>query len=256
MLFFIHIPRTGGTTLNRLFYLAYGNRHIGFYPPPPGPIKLTSEQHAALYSYFNSAMSFSSTVIRRDPVLMNSWSNPCFVTILRNPIDRVISDYLAFFQKQGISMERIPDYLENYVGSLQAFTQQNENQNMMTRYLSGADEFELLDRMHLERAKEELASMDYVLISEFFDLTLAPLLKDFPEIHNWYREKKNTNPAREDGFEYQSVLEMMVVDELKQLNHLDIELYRFGCNLVAQHLSKFDFKGLFQLLPLCDSTSP
>lgn len=245
MLFFIQIPRTGGTTLNQLFHLAYGKRHVGFYPPPPGPLRLTTQQHAELHTYFNNAMSFSSTVVRREPVLFEAWPSAKFMTILRDPVERLVSDYLSFFSKYGISSDNIPDYLQSYAGSLQNYSRDNSNQNLMTRYLSGVERETLLESEHLEMAKNALGQVDYVLLCEFFDLTLAPVLVDFPELHQWHRQKLNANPQREDGFEYRSALDGGVIEELTELNRLDMALYQHACNLVAQRLSAVDFRGLF-----------
>jgi len=86
MLYYLHIPKSAGTSVRELFQQVYGKKLVEVYgrmePAYVESLKPLCHKDSVLFGHY----SFSLHVRMGDP-------EPQYMTILRNPIDRVVSWY-------------------------------------------------------------------------------------------------------------------------------------------------------------------
>ncbi|MBM7691248.1 hypothetical protein JOC77_000653 [Peribacillus deserti] len=211
---FLHIPKTGGTTLNQIFRKQY--QIFEFFDHDSLEYKvikldqLTEEQKkqikavAGHYSYgIHEEFSQSFT----------------YFTMLRDPVNRVISLY--YFLRDYPGYERLQTMsLEEYV------IKEDEAHNGQTVLISGS-----LENPDLEKAKERLKKFAMVGITEKFNESLFLLQKTFDWKDILYRKENITmnRPSRDE-------IPTDVINLIKQYNSLDIELYEFAKKLYQEKL--------------------
>ncbi len=161
----IHIPKTAGTTFRTIIQESFGKRKTAKVDiDSAGQInvnnKLFLKQHlnskiVAIHGHFTYA-----DVHRK----FNLDSDVSFVTWLRNPIERVISNYHFLNKIIADRLKELPQekLMERMGKSLIQFAELEANQNVMSKFLSGAnleqftfvgiqDHFETeLERLHLQ----------------------------------------------------------------------------------------------------------
>jgi len=115
-LLFIHIPRTGGTSLENYLKRKYKQTLYGFASWPlrgngllPGEVGKSSFQH----------LTYNSIYKYRDVLKVNFNDNLKVISIVRNPYDRIISDLIHMFSNScSFSYEVIEEYLYKDMYSL------------------------------------------------------------------------------------------------------------------------------------------
>ena len=208
MLVFLHIFKTGGTSLYRMMSKVYGGGYVLANPPDikrrvtqstkalAGHIQLTP-QHMKILGSLNRELTY--------------------ITMLREPIDRAISDYYWIkhhdFEYKIPRDKSLPELLK------MGFFRGN---NTMTRYLSGVTEPDL------DLAKNRLKYMiDEFGFMEEFDEFVGILRDKFgwPEIQLGH-EKRNTQRPAEVSAD--------TIDAVKEYNQLDLELYDYARKLYRE----------------------
>ena len=221
-LFLTHIPKTAGTSM-RSSVVAPHVPEAGCHSPNGYYSALSSRGSFDLIEgHFPYGMHYLYGV-----------KNPSYFVMLRDPIDRAISHYYFISACDGPSYvhPRIEDVREN---DLVGFYRKAEYQNMQTRFVAGlgweyAGRYVSLDgwlgRWALSRAKRNLLEQyeAYGIKERFHDsaqlfATRLSASADIPE-----KQHKKT-PNRPDASE----LPDATVQELRQLNALDVALYRFA----------------------------
>lgn len=251
IILYLHIPKAGGSTTSDLIYdqLHTHNEYVeedgsfcsGIFYYPSGFVKdLDSSlsnriQRVLRRSDLRAVVGHFCFGIHR--YLLRSWA---YVTLLRNPLDRVISLY--YFQKlveekwgklEGIKMRKGMS-LEEFV----AEPLYKEVDNGQTRRISGLDpEIGRCMRFTLERAKENLRQQFSVVgVTERFDETLILLKRTF----GWTKEllyyPKNVNPRRPLIASFPKE----AVDAIIERNKLDFELYEFAKEMLDELISSQD----------------
>ncbi|MFT4412433.1 sulfotransferase family 2 domain-containing protein [Fredinandcohnia humi] len=145
-----------------------------------------------------------------------------YVTILREPVDRVLSYYYFIKEKsssgkykRSIDMD-IKEFMREYKA---------KTCNYQTRRIAGG-------KLDLELAKKHLVEeFSFVGVTERFKETIYLLHKEFkfPNLEYNNRNITKNRPQRQE-------LPEEIISYIKQNNELDIELYRFGRELFEKKL--------------------
>ncbi len=222
--FFLHIPRTAGTTINSI-------------------IKHNFEPHEILSIYRDSDYRKHETVdaalldrirLIQGHLLLETHDPPRIYgrdvrvfTFLRNPVERLVSEYL--FQKSWPDNHLYRYLNEKNVSFADYITSQDKRlkyrgKNFMTRAVSGMD-FDLgsFPRTALDTAKRYIEHVfGFVGIQEMFDESLL-LLRDFLGLRSIYHERMNVlrDGAKEHVTEADRALAL-------ERNAADAELYGFA----------------------------
>lgn len=142
-----------------------------------------------------------------------------YITMLRNPVDRKISEYFflkKLFRNKNTGITKLT--LEEYVNS-------NIRKNLQTNAISsGAD--------NLNIAKRNLTKFKVVGITERFKESVLLLKKEFnwtsPAEYTYINANKN-RPSLQD-------IPPKIIKDIKRNNQLDMQLYRFALELFEKRL--------------------
>ncbi|MBT42258.1 MAG: hypothetical protein CMF12_07000 [Idiomarina sp.] len=196
-LLFVHIPKTAGTSFRTSLEEVLGPKKIIKDYADHSPV--TSESIIEMVYKEKDLAKFYRFFPKTEHVLSGHfWLNkyqrmfdaPQLTTFVRNPVDRVISEFHHFKRHQ------------NYQGSLYAFLDKRRNQNLMSRFLAGIP-WQAFGFMGVsERYNESLE-----LFAAHSGITL-------PELHKNVAPKNYSNISEED------------LSLIKQTNLTDIKLYQ------------------------------
>lgn len=211
---FMHIPKTGGTTLNKIFKKQYNfdeiYDHDSFKDKMIEHEKLTKEEKGKLKAVAGHYLYGIDQFFAKE---FN------YFTMLRDPVDRVISLY--YFLQNYPGYERVKKMtLEEYV------LKEAEAYNFQTVMVSG-----IPIKPDLEKAKENLKTFTVVGLTEFFNESLF-LLKKAYGWNDIHYKKHNITKKRLKKEELPST----VINLIKKYNELDLELYDFSKQLMAKQL--------------------
>lgn len=243
-LLFLHIQKTGGTSLRKAIEDKYGKhprtKEIGFPQPQNGywlARDLTAKETLEISAYKAIYGHFSFGIHSLFPPPMEY----CYVTLLREPVSRIVS--LFYYIQHFYPDPRNGKNLEEFMSPSRDFQYHNKD-NGMTRALCGypawITPFKGLKREHLLCAKENLRNyFSLVLLTERYDEGIELLSHAF----QWQNPKKievNVTPKYPRVDEHSSTL----IRQIKALNHLDMELYEFAKELYEEQLHRFDVPHL------------
>jgi hypothetical protein len=152
-LFFMHIPKTAGTSLRYLLEREY-RPHLGVYYPPHVPDSLPSDtEYQAVTGHFK--WGFHGTQPAR------------YVTFLREPLKQLVSHY------RHIQRSNHPDHQPYKDLGWVAFAQTPFASNIQTAYLLGLADGSTLTAADGERAFARLMSFEAFGITEQFDASIV-----------------------------------------------------------------------------------
>jgi hypothetical protein len=232
---FLHIHKTAGTTLHRIIERQYPPEEIHFLQGDDGhaaieEFKALSEEQRASIRMLKGHMAFG----------LHAWipGPSTYFTILRDPIERVISDYYFILREPN-------HYLYDIVASenlgLQTFLERqipvmlNDAQVRMISGVWGGPGFGECDRDTLELAKKNLCEHFAVVgITEKFDETLFLLKETFDwqnSIEYQHHNVTQNRPKKSD-------LGRETLRTIKEANQLDIELYAYAEKLFRTQIRR------------------
>jgi FkbM family methyltransferase len=239
---FVHIPRTAGTTFASVLRdnFPHGVRTIGNAFRPSGGINsraLRRLDEAALLTRDASVLTGHVPFSVRDKLPPDTR----YVTLLRDPIERTLSQYYGLVELGR--RKPLPGD-----GSLEATLAAGDviYDNLQTRMLSGvADPLGEVDEQLLEEAKENLrGAFTSFGIVERFDESLVLVAQSLGlESILYVRRRSLARPRGAD-----------VPDDMVRLaegfNRYDIELYRWACELFEQRVADPGSEFLVELAAL------
>lgn len=214
-LVFIHIPKTAGTFIRNGLQRHYGK--IGqIYPSAPfetfknmGQRELHKLQHTKILVGHESFHAFEHHLVRPAK----------YFTILRNPVDRLLSYYnhamtnFTQFENKKVTPLKFLQNTSNY-----------ETDNLQLRYLSGKPVTKKVDQDDLEHAKLLIQQGKVTIgIQEHLAESLARMSL-FKDVKFDLRKPANTSTF---GFSRHS----LTVDEIKALrarSYWDFKLYQYA----------------------------
>jgi hypothetical protein len=243
---FMHLPKTGGSTMRGIIKSIYGPHGARNYSPMKEYLlgkmsevelrrrELISEcdGNSGIRIVYGHIFFGVDAYLRRD----------CrYFTMLREPIGRLISNYHYRLQHGHCASPRIS--LDDYASGRSPTAEMRfEADNLQTRLISsesgvpiGAGFGECTPQM-LDAAKENLsASMVTFGLTERFDESLELLKEAFgwPGIPSYGRERvtRRYPPAEQTP--------IPTLEVIRRFNMLDIELYEFGRRLFEERLAAF-----------------
>ncbi|MDR1777428.1 MAG: sulfotransferase family protein [Desulfovibrio sp.] len=231
--FFLHIPRTAGTTLNSVLTANYAPEEVlSVYD------KDDYKAHRA-----HSPAELAKIRLIQGHLLLPRFDPPGIYgldvrvfTFVREPVSRLVSEYLflkswkanhlyAYLHEQSVSFRR---YIESDDKRLRY-----RGKNFMTRCISGLSTG---DRAYparaVARAKQHLEKVfGFVGIQERFPESLL-LLGDFLPLRTLFHERRNTleGQAREE-------ISREDLDVARERNQGDAEVYAFACGLFSERVA-------------------
>jgi Sulfotransferase family len=215
-LFFLHVPKTAGTSFRFILENTFGMGHC--HAGHLGIPHLSPEHLRFVRKVFPHLRSLAGHNLL-DP-LQHGTSSFFYMTFLREPIARVISQYQDGVHRKDHTLRNGPETFE------QALRRKEELENLHVKMMAGARD--------LDKAKRFLEKCDFVGLTEEFDKSLQVLERLCPQrLKLSYKRKLVArdyavrNSIRSD----QSLLEMA-----RDHNRLDLELYAFARDEVFPRL--------------------
>lgn len=150
-----------------------------------------------------------------------------YITILRDPVQRVLSDY---YYMKLMSKGDISNYINSKHFTFEEYLNSNilpNISNFQCRLISGVKEplmgmnLKPVPESCLEKAKRNLNNFLYVGLIENFDENLI-ILRELLGWENIYYEKKRVNTLKPKEYEEK------IIQMIREKNKLDIELYEYA----------------------------
>jgi len=211
LLIYLHIPKTGGTTLTQIICQQYQKN----YHHPPGEA-----------FHYNEQIRLANTLCGHLPFGAH-YHIPrpfTYITLLRNPIEQVISWY--YFRYKNPRYDQFDGDFDDYINS-ERFNYATVN--LQTRFICGDDP------PNLETAKRNLKNYFSVIgITELFDASLFFMKKEL----GWHKisyKNQNVNPNRP-----RNQFPSSIINKIKDKNEIDIQLYNFVKQMLEEKINNLD----------------
>ena len=214
---FLHIPKTGGTSLGDLLRESFGDGAFGQYWNVPGPGQVAE-------------VTGKTCVIGHFPYGLHAlFPAPCtYLTMLRNPYERVLSQYYYNLHNPADPWHRLArDHpLEEWLDL------HPDARDLQVQFLSGR-KGPAPDEEALALAKANLAACGVVGLLEDFEGTLLLLCRALG-LDRPAAPRLKENPRRPRLHEISAEAR----EKIRRSNALDLELYRLGQELFARQLEE------------------
>ena len=224
---FLHLPKTAGTTVNRLIEWEY--RLTEMYSIDPvlfewsaAHLRKLSPQRLRRIRIFKGHMLYGLHEVLPQPAT--------YITVLRDPVDRVISSY--YFMR---SYKLHPLYwkLRRENWSLEDFVRKTRRDNVQSKIVAGADYAPPCTREVADQARHNLRHhFSVVGLSERLEESLALMKLRFGWKLNSYSSFNVTRsrPKKRD-------LPQATLDLIHQKNAFDVELYECGREIFEESVA-------------------
>lgn len=234
---FLHIPKAGGTTLQAILQANFSKSET--LRVPFWHFIADNVDSFAPYRFLSGHFFYAiQEMLSRKPI---------WITMLRDPVKRAISQYQQLQRASIDPNEPKPRY---YGVSFEEFLADRYNRNFIenfqTRALSSvfdrplttpADTAQAKEKeWSLERAKERLAGCANVGILEQFDDSMNLLTYTF----GWRPQQRYQvlNVAPSTPRKKRDEIRQELIDQIIAYNQLDLELYEYGKTLLNERLTQ------------------
>lgn len=230
LIVFVHIPKTGGTTIGDLFFKKFSNLEL--YAPRSSKglqenIEFKNVNFAKLKAISSHTMVFGGKLFGR---------TIRYITILRSPIKRILSFYMHVQRDSNHALHDKASTL-----SLRDFVDGGfcpDTSNYQTRLLSGVSSLEeineennynkIINNADLKKAKHNLINdFDFVGIQEYFNQSYIWINKYLEFKITGYKTRKKTPSSQKKNI-YISEEDVAFIEKK---NEFDQELYSFAVKL-------------------------
>ena len=240
-LIFLHIPKTAGTTLNRIIEWQYNP--LSIFTIDPYGIRATAERFKTLSEGRRRRLK----VVRGHlfygihKFLLQGAS---YITMLREPVARLVSTYRFILRRPLHPLHR--RFKVERLGVEDLIRLTPNRQNLQCRFIAGVGRIEdvdvltkpaeatprgICDERLLEIAKENLMrSFRVVGLTERFEESLLLMTTALGWKISFYENRKVSK--------IRSPIEPRLVELIREHNRLDIELYNFATKLFEENLRK------------------
>lgn len=218
---FLHLPKTAGTTVNRLIEWEYPLSEI--YSIDPVLFKWSAAHLRKLPPWrlkkirmLKGHMPFGLHKVLPHPAT--------YFTVLRDPVDRVTS---AFYFSRSSRLNPLYWKFRREKWTLEDFVRHSQRENIQCRLVAGAKPEDPCTREMLERAKQNLRQYFSVVgISERLEESLALMKLRFGWRLKFYSSFNITRsrPKKRD-------LPETTLELIQQKNAFDMEFYAYGREL-------------------------
>lgn len=215
ILIFLHVPKTAGSSLHLTLQQKFIRHQIYHFdnPIPDSLASLTTPDETLRdYRFLYGHFLYSDRYFKV--------RNPVFVTMLREPVARILSVY-RYARWQDIAAEHqwaVNLSLDDFVRHPDVMALVN---NAMTRYLGhGGNDL-------LETAKSRIDAMPFVGITERFEESAILLHYTFGWSYDFYIKRENVTPQEY----YETTISPDTIAHIKKHNQLDIALYDYAQTL-------------------------
>jgi hypothetical protein len=225
-LIFLHIPKTAGTTLNRIIDWQYNP--LSIFTLDPYRIRATVERFKTLSEERRRCFR----VVRGHLYYGLHEFLPqgaTYITMLREPVARFLSSYYFILRRPLHPLHG--KLKKEHLGVEEYLRLIPHRDNFQCQLVAGVENGAGCDDRLLKIAKENLVkSFNVVGICERFEESLMLIAKTFGWELPFYENRKvsKTRP----------VVETRVIDLIRARNQLDVELYEFGTKLFEESLRK------------------
>jgi hypothetical protein len=223
-LIFLHVPKTAGTTLNRIIEWQYDPRLI--FTVDPHQIRATIDH---FYTLPESRRRRLQVVRGHLPYGVHELlpQGATYITMLRNPVTRLLSSYYFILRRPLHPLHR--KMKRGHLGPQELIRLTPESQNLQCRFISGIGKNGSCNTQALEMAKANLKrSFRVVGLSERFHESLLLMIAAFGWKVPFYQ---NRRVAR-----VRPVIDPKLAQTIRDHNRFDVELYEFGKELFEEEL--------------------
>ncbi len=236
-LVFVHIPKAGGSTLQESILSHYpGGKFYRFTGDTqqwldfPG----VDEEERASFDVLVGHVHYGVHRYLPEPAT--------YMTMLRDPVDRVVSHYYYVLSDTTHYLHPIVAQRGYTLYEFAMTRVSHELDNDQVRWLTEPHHFDIerVDRSLLDEAKWNLEHGFAAFgLMERFDESLRCLESAFGWNRSPARERKNVNPDRPPLSE----IDPAALEVIRQVNQFDVELYEFAKALFEEQACRLGVRG-------------
>lgn len=225
---FLHVPKTAGTTLNRLIEWEYKLTEMYSVDPvlfewSAAHLRNLPETRLRRTRMFKGHMLFGLHEVLPQP--------STYITVLRDPIERVLS---AFFFMRSYKLHPLYWKFRREKWTLEEFVERSTRDNVQCKIIAGADYHSPCTQEILEKAINHLDQhFSVVGLSERFEESLALMKLRFGWQLKSYSSFNVTRSRPKQGDLPASTLEL-----IRERNRFDVALYEHASRLFVSAVSK------------------